>query len=389
MSRPTTRRNVNLEALESRELLAAGGPSAEAQYMLEIINEARTNPGAVADRVTSDLDPDIQATVKYYNVDLNATRNEIGSIKSTQPVAWNDRLAGAAIDHSVDLARSGVQSHTGTDGTSPGDRLTRNGYSNRTGEAENVYAYSESVDHAMQAFLVDWGVSGNGHRHNILQPDAPADQQWDEVGIGIIASNRPGFGPKVITQNFARRSDAQPYLLGVAFNDDNGNRSYDMHEGQGGVTIDALNLATGQTRSVSSWDEGGGYQIALDPGSYQVTARVGNRVVRSDRVSIGDQNVKVDYNLSDAWQATPSQPVAAPAPAVVQEPVSAPVSTTISNAQTRVAVSTSSVQSRTSSSAGNWVVTQPQIAAQEIRPSTVRTSSLLSRWSSWSARRFG
>lgn len=375
MSRPTFRRTANLESLESREVLSAGGPSAEAQYMLETINLARTNPRVIADRVTSNLDPDIQATVKYYNVDLNATRNEIGSSKTTQPLAWNDRLAGAAIEHSADLASAGIQSHTGTDGSSPGERLNRNGYANRTGEAENVYAYSESVDHAMQAFLIDWGVSGNGHRNNLLQPDAKADQQWDEVGIGIIPSNKPGFGPKVITQSFGSRSDAQPYLLGVAFNDDNGNRSYDMYEGQGDVTVEAQNVATGETKSVKSWDEGGGYQIPLNPGTYQVTAKVGDRVVRTDRVAIGSQNVKVDYNLSDPWQAAPSQPVVAPQPTTL---------TNVGGSQTRL-VANSQPRNNTSS----WVVSQPQVSQQTLVTPTPQKSSLLSRWSSWSARRFG
>ena len=46
MSRPSSPRSLNVERLESREVMAAGGPSAQAQYMLELVNQARTNPGA-------------------------------------------------------------------------------------------------------------------------------------------------------------------------------------------------------------------------------------------------------------------------------------------------------------------------------------------------------
>src|SRR5512143_2051442 len=78
MTRLKTRRTLRLEALENRSLLtAAGGPSAQAQYMLELINLARTNPAAVAERVTSNLDANVAATLQHYNVDLNAVKQEI------------------------------------------------------------------------------------------------------------------------------------------------------------------------------------------------------------------------------------------------------------------------------------------------------------------------
>jgi hypothetical protein len=64
MIRSTIRHTPRLEALESREVLASGGPSAQAQQMLEMLNQARTNPAQMADRITSNLDSDVLATVK-------------------------------------------------------------------------------------------------------------------------------------------------------------------------------------------------------------------------------------------------------------------------------------------------------------------------------------
>ena len=84
--------------------------------------------------------------------------------------------------------------------------------------------------------------------------------------------------------------------------------------------IDIKNLATNSPDSVETWDQGG-YQIELEPGSYQVSARVGDKVVRSERVDIGTQNVKVDYNLSRPWsgetvaKSAAKAPTPAPAPA--------------------------------------------------------------------------
>src|SRR5262249_12518839 len=147
----------------------------------------------------------------------------------------------------------------------------------------------------------DWGVAGNGHRNNLLQPDANPNQYYREVGIGIVRTNRPNFGPEVITQDFGAQANDQPYLLGVAYNDPNHNHRFETGEGQGNVEVDATNLDTSETKSTLTWDAGG-YQMQLDPGTYQVTAKVGNQVVRTDRVNIGNQNVKVDYDLSDPWQ---------------------------------------------------------------------------------------
>src|SRR6185312_6829254 len=108
----------------------------------------------------------------------------------------------------------------------------------RASDGENAYAYAQSVDQAMEAFLIDWGVSDLGHRRNLLQPDATPDQYYGEVGIGIVPTNKPNFGPLVITQDFAHKANSQPEILGVAYNDKNGNGSYDLNEGQGNVEVD-------------------------------------------------------------------------------------------------------------------------------------------------------
>lgn len=344
-SRSTIRRSIELEALEAREVLSAGGPSAEAQYMLELINMARTTPTAAAQWVKSHLDADIIATLDYYNVDVTSVASDIAKSQSRPALGWSDTLAGTAAQQSQDQISQDLQTHTGADGSSLGQRLDHASYTNRVVDGENAYAYSRSVDHAMEAFLIDWNVASLGHRKNILQPDATPDQYYREVGIGIASSTRADLGPKVITQDFGRQAGSNAELVGVAFNDQNGNGSYDMGEGQGNVEIDATNLTTGKMVSTQTWDNGGGYQLSLDPGTYKVVAKVGDKTVRTDQISINDQNVKVDYNLSLPWQAgnggsqsvsygsASAAPVSAAqfvtaskaAPVVVTPPVVAPV----------------------------------------------------------------
>ena len=334
--RPTAKRALRLDSLESRELLTAGGPSAEALLMLDMINQVRTNPPAAAARFTSNLDADVQATINYFNVDIQKVRNDIASATPRQPLAWNDNLAAAATWQSQDQANTGVQSHTGSDGSNSSQRVERNGYQNRTVEGENAYAYSQSVDHAMEAFLIDWGVDSLGHRNNLLQPNANDQSSYQEVGIGIANTNRPGFGPKVITQDFAARADYKPQLVGVVFNDNNHNGYINPGEGQGNAQIEATNLATGQSKSVQTWDTGG-YQLPLDPGQYKLVARVGDRVFRTDYITMGTQNSLVEYNLNQPWQteSASASPVTVTPPTVsapqlqVQMQTMAPVNTNV------------------------------------------------------------
>jgi uncharacterized protein YkwD len=301
MRRPTFRRSLRLETLESRELLTAGGPSAEAQAMLSMINLSRTNPSEAAQLFTQNLDPNVQATVKYYGVDVNQVAKTIASSPTRPPLAWNDQLTSAAIGHSQDMANNGFQSHSGSDGSSSGQRLDSAGYTNRSSDGENAYAYATSVTEAMEAFLIDWGVSDNGHRNNLLQPNASSDQLYREVGIGIESSNKAGFGPEVITQDFGSRSGAKADVVGVVYNDPSHTHLYSQGSGVGNVQVQALNVNTGATTSIQSWDAGG-YQMALDPGTYKITAIDNGQVVQTEQINISNQNVEVDFDLSDPWQ---------------------------------------------------------------------------------------
>lgn len=324
MSRPSSQCRLNLERLEAREAMAAGGPSAQAQYMLELINQARTTPSAAAERVTTNLSKDVQNTLEYYGVDPSSARREIAGMPARQPLAWNGELAAAAQKQSQDQANTGVQSHTGADGSNLDTRLDRVGYDDRTVSAENAYAYAESVDHAMQAFLIDWGVPGKGHLHNLLQPNASGEQIYREVGVGIVKTSNNDLGPLVVTQNFGRQDDSKPYILGVAYNDKNGDNFYNPGEGAGDVAVQVTNVDNGKSQTVPTWDAGG-YQVQVDPGDYKVTAKVGNQVVDSKNVVVGSDNTKVDFLLNKPWQGpAPTAPVAASTPATPPAPVTPP-----------------------------------------------------------------
>jgi uncharacterized protein YkwD len=332
MARFKFRRSLRFDNLEGRQLLSSGvsgGPSDQQQYLLQLINEARTDPSAAAAQISNEITPVISATLQYYNVNLQTALNTISSATPQPPLAWNADLANAAQGQSQYMADNQIQTHTGAGGTSPQQRMTAAGYSNITSSAEDAYAYATSPSEAMEAFLIDWGVPSDGHRINIQQPGVAPQNAFTDAGVGLVQTSpsNPSFGPEVITEDFARSSTASPQLVGVAYDDSSGTGFYQPGEGQGGVQIDAVNLQTGQVSSTQTWSSGG-YELPLSAGQYRIIASVNNTVFQTTNVTISNVNVEQDFVLSNSWQGgTRSAAIAAaqPAPPVVTAPAPQPV----------------------------------------------------------------
>jgi uncharacterized protein YkwD len=113
----------------------------------------------------------------------NAERTKAGCAALT----LNPQLTTAAQKHSQDMAAHRSMSHTGSDGSSPGDRIKAAGY-NAASWGENVaYGYS-TPDAVMTAWM-----TSPGHRANIV------DCSFKDIGIGLA---QPG---SYWTQDFGSR----------------------------------------------------------------------------------------------------------------------------------------------------------------------------------------
>jgi hypothetical protein len=305
---------MNIETLESREVLSSGGPTADAQYMLEVMNLVRTNPTQGAEWVQQNQDADLKTNIQAYGVNLDAVKADIAGSQSKEPLAWNDQLAAAAQGQSDDMARNGFQSHTGSDGRNLEARLDAVGYTNRIRSAENAFAYARSPKNAMQAFLVDWGVADAGHRKTILDSSQDDANAANEVGIGIATTTK-GVGPMVVTQNFGRRAGSKAQVVGVVYDDRNNDGHYSIGEGLGNAQVQLRNTATGRTTDLTTWDAGG-YQAPVEPGTYDVTAKAAGQNLGTRTVTIQNRNVKVDFNA----KAAPTTPPAPAATIAVSRP---------------------------------------------------------------------
>jgi hypothetical protein len=270
---------------------SAAGPNNYEQYLLELINRARANPAAEAAR---------------YGIDLNEglTPRTISS-DPKQPLALNPDLVDGARAHSQWMIDNDVFSHTGANGSSPGDRMIAAGYDFQApfGWGENISwsgttAYSfdplTTTAEQHQGLFVDTSVAGRGHRLNLMNPS------FREIGPGIVLGNFEGYNAEMITEDFARTTTPGigGFLTGVVYNDKlvTEDSFYTPGEGLGEVTITATRASDGAAFQTATWSSGG-YSLALPSGTYALTASGGdlspNLITRS--ATIGQSNVKVDF----------------------------------------------------------------------------------------------
>ncbi|MGX4693966.1 CAP domain-containing protein [Streptomyces sp. JNUCC 63] len=100
---------------------------------------------------------------------VNSERAKAGC----SPLTVNATLTKAAQTHSDDMASHRNMSHTGSDGSSPGDRITRAGYNWRTYGENVAYGYSTP-----EQVMAGW-MSSPGHKANIL------NCSFKEIGVGL------------------------------------------------------------------------------------------------------------------------------------------------------------------------------------------------------------
>ena len=90
------------------------------------------------------------------------------------PVAWSDKLAMAAYHHSRDMVRKNFLSHTGSNGSSAGQRISRQGYAWRT-YGENIAAGNPTVPSVIRGWL-----ESERHCRNLMNP------AFTEIGAGYV-----------------------------------------------------------------------------------------------------------------------------------------------------------------------------------------------------------
>ncbi|WP_421106074.1 CAP domain-containing protein [Streptomyces sp. NEAU-S77] len=104
---------------------------------------------------------------------VNDERAKVGC----SPVKVNAKLTEAAEAHSKDMAEHSNMSHTGSDGSQPGDRIEAAGYTWSTYGENVAYGYGSA-----KSVMEGW-MNSSGHKANILNCD------FKEIGVGLSGSD--------------------------------------------------------------------------------------------------------------------------------------------------------------------------------------------------------
>ncbi len=109
-------------------------------------------------------------------------------------LSWNKKLEAAAQEHSIDMALNNFFSHTGSDGSSAGDRLLAHGYK-WSMWGENIYYETGYSPDAPASNAFNAWLNSPGHCKNMM------DASFTEMGASKSITKD---GVAYWTQDFAR-----------------------------------------------------------------------------------------------------------------------------------------------------------------------------------------
>jgi Ca2+-binding RTX toxin-like protein len=227
------------------------------QYLLELLNRARRDPAAEAARLGIALEDGLEPGTL--------------SAEARAPVGFNPLLIDAARAHGAWMMEADTFTHTGEGGSDPGARMEAAGYvfSGAWRWGENIAMRTGTADAQTAELLHAQLFLSAGHRQNLLH------EEYREAGLGLVEGAFDYGAPYGVwqsvslTQDLARSGEGS-LLLGVAYEDRDGDGFYDPGEGLGGLTVTVRDMLTGQSRTIAGWTEGG-YQGAIGAGMFEVT----------------------------------------------------------------------------------------------------------------------
>lgn len=258
----------------------SGNPTPDEQLVLEYINRARANPIAEGQRLGIDIHEGL--------VDPNGPE----LVDPRPPLAMNPALLAIANGHSEDMYNNNYFSHTDPNGTTAFQRMTNAGY-NYVSAGENMAAGTDMTATQLEDFMmVDSGTPGRPHRVNLLDIFPFPPPAYEEVGVGYYSgSASTSYGNAFITEDFGTAANAGPFLLGVVYDDANGNNFYDIGEGISGVTVTP---SSGNYYAISS--SSGGYAFPIGTsGTITVTASGNGFGPITKTITLTGFNIELDF----------------------------------------------------------------------------------------------
>jgi hypothetical protein len=208
-SRPTPRPEdpVAVQETATTELHVASGPldgwpaavvdtAANIEYLSPVeraivleLNKVRTDPARYARLYIGPMRERFDGTVlRYPGAIPIRTEEGVAAVEECYrellratpvgPLQPREGLSRAAEDHARDQGPRGALGHTGSDGSSPGDRVRRYETDLSTWGENVAYGWDRAA-RIVYALLVDDGVRDRGHRENIMNP------RYTSIGVAV------------------------------------------------------------------------------------------------------------------------------------------------------------------------------------------------------------
>jgi len=134
----------------------------------------------------------------YFLKLVNETRAKVGA----SPLTFDGELLEAADAHSLWMGKANVFSHTGVNGSNPGDRVTSAGYGWQS-YGENIAWRSGPLTEETVRLLHDQLVKSPPHYANLIKGS------FEEIGIGLQIGPLNGYLGVFVTQNFGTPNSSE------------------------------------------------------------------------------------------------------------------------------------------------------------------------------------
>ena len=108
-----------------------------------------------------------------------------GASRRRPALSLDPRLSQAATLHAIDMLRWGRMSHTGSDGSDPGARISRTGYRWRSYRENVGVGYTD-----VRQVVAGW-IASPEHRANLLADDVTQAGVGYAGGPGMVMGNMP------------------------------------------------------------------------------------------------------------------------------------------------------------------------------------------------------
>ena len=266
------------DAAKSQTQYDAGDPTADEQYVLQVVNRGRADPAAEGKRVGIDLSESL-------------SRQEKSRLEPRPPLAMNATLLKLAREHSKDMYDRSYFDHTTPDNKHMPERFKDGGY-DYGAIAENLAAgLRHTIAQLHDLLVVDTDTGDRGHRKNLFGLDKET-MTLREIGVGIFSAEKKNKDDvdTLLTEEFGEPRRSRPLLTGVVFDDANKNGFYDTGEGLAGVTVRPDH---GQFYAVTSTS--GGFALPLFYGRITLTISGGKlETPVTETVIVTGDNIELD-----------------------------------------------------------------------------------------------